>query len=160
MENRSVKSKGLILDLSGTGDRYYMDKKYTLTITEKQAVLIKNALEEYFRIRMNQWGDLAGSLVMKNIDLSTDNPNHEKFFDRYITERDAVRNVFECAGRIIWENQRNQKSEEQLIAEDIWQVIRHQLWKDSENKNDWYVDSREPLRMSGEPLPEMKKVEE
>lgn len=137
-----------------------MDKKYTLTITEKQAVLIKDALEEYFRIRMNQWGDLADSLSMKNIDLSTDNPNHEKIFERYITERDSVRKVLECAGRILWENQKNPKSEEQLIAEDIWQVIRHQLWKDSENKNAWCVDAREPLRMSDEPLPEMKKVEE
>lgn len=135
-----------------------MDKKYTLTITEKQAVLIKDALEEYFRIRMNQWWDLADSLSMKNIDLSTDNPNHEKIFERYITERDSVRKVLECAGRILLENQKNPKSEEQLIAEDIWQIIRHQLWEDSENKNDWCVDSREPLRMSS--LPEMKKVEE
>lgn len=137
-----------------------MKNRYILTLTEKQAVLIKNALEEYFRIRMNQWGDLADSLVMKDIDLSPNNPNHDKAFERYITEREAVRKVLECAGRIIWENQRNPKSEEQLIAEDIWQVIRHQLWKDSENRNDWCVDSREPLRMSDEPLPEMQKVEE
>ena len=136
------------------------DKKYTLTLTEKQAVLIKEVLEEYFRIRMNQWRDLADSLAMKNIDLSPDNPNHERIFDGYIQDRDAVQKVLECAGRILWDGQRNDKSEEQLIPEDIWQVIRHQLWKDSENKNDWYVDSREPLRMSGEPLPEMKKVEE
>lgn len=136
-----------------------MENRYILTLTEKQAVLIKVALEEYFRIRMNQWGDLADSLSMKNVDLSTDNPNHEKIFERYITERDSVRNVLECAGRILWENQRNPKSEEQLIAEDIWQVIRHQLWKDSENKNAWCVDAREPLRMSDEPLPEMRKVE-
>lgn len=136
-----------------------MDTRYNLVITEKQAILIKDALEEYFRIRMNQWGDLADSLVMKGIDLSPDNPKHELIFERYITERESVRRVLECAGRIIWENQRNPKSEEQLIAEDIWQVIRHQLWKDSENKNDWCVDSREPLRRSDEPLPEMKKVE-
>lgn len=137
-----------------------MEKKYTLTITEKQAILIREALEEYFRIRMNQWSDLADSLVMKNIDFSPHNPNHEKIFERYITELEAVRKVLECAGRIIWDGQRNDKSEEQLIAEDIWQVIRHQLWKDSENKNDWCVDAREPLRVSDEPLPEMKKVEE
>lgn len=136
-----------------------MDTRYNLVITEKQAILIKDALEEYFRIRMNQWRDLADSLAMKNVDLSPDNPNHELIFERYITEREAVRRVLECAGRIIWENQKNPKSDEQLIAEDIWQVIRHQLWEDSENKNDWCVDSREPLRMSDEPLPEMKKVE-
>ena len=137
-----------------------MENRYILTLTEKQAALIKDALEEYFRIRMNQWGDLADSLAMKNTDLYTDNPNYEKNFERYITEREAIRKVLECAGRIIWDGQRNDKSEEQLIAEDIWQVIRHQLWKDSENKNDWCVDAREPLRMSDEPLPEMKKVKE
>lgn len=136
-----------------------MERRYILTLTQKQAILIKDALEEYFRIRMNQWGDLADSLVMKGIDLSLHNPKHEIIFERYITERESVRKVLECAGQIIWENQRNPKSEEQLIAEDIWQVIRHQLWKDSENRNDWCVDSREPLRMSDEPLPEMKKVE-
>lgn len=137
-----------------------MDTRYNLVITEKQAILIKDALEEYFRIRMNQWGDLADSLAMKNIDLSPDNPNHERIFDGYITERDAVLKIFECAGRILWDGQRNNKSEDQLIAEDIWQVIRHQLWKDSENKVEWCVDAREPLRVSDEPLPEMKKVEE
>ena len=136
------------------------DKKYTLTVTEKQAALIKDALEEYFRIRMNQWGDLADSLAMKNIDISPNDPNHERIFDGYIQDGDAVRKVFECAGRILWENQRNTKPEEQLIAEDIWQVIRHQLWKDSPNKVEWCVDAREPMRMSDEPLPEMKKVEE
>lgn len=136
-----------------------MYTRYNLVITEKQAILIKDALEEYFRIRMNQWRDLADSLAMKNVDLSPDNPNHERIFERYITDRDAVQKVFECAGNILWNGKRNDKSEEQLIVEDIWQVIRHQLWKDSEDKNDWCVDSREPLRMSYEPLPEMKKVE-
>ena len=137
-----------------------MEKKYTLTITEKQAILIKEALEEYFRIRMNQWRDLADSLAMKNIDLSPDNPNHEKIFDGYIQDRDAVQKVLECVGRILWDGQRNDKSNEQLMAEDIWQVIRHQLWKDSDNKVEWCVDAREPLRVSDEPLPEIKKVEE
>ena len=137
-----------------------MDKRYILSLSEKQAVLLMVVLEEFFRIRMNQWGDLADSLAMKNIDLSPDNPNHEKIFDGYIQDRDAVQKVFECAGRILWDGQRNNKSEEQLIAEDIWQVIRHQLWKDSKNRNNWCVDSRVPLRASDEPLPEMKKMEE
>lgn len=137
-----------------------MDTRYNLVITEKQAILIKDALEEYFRIRMNQWRDLADSLAMKNVDLSPDNSNHERIFERYITDRDAVQKVFECACNILWDGQRNDKSEEQLMVEDIWQVIRHQLWKDSENKVEWCVDAREPMRMSDEPLPEMKKVEE
>lgn len=137
-----------------------MNEKYMIIVTKKQAILLKDALEEYFRIRMNQWGDLADSLAMKNIDLSPNNPNHERIFDGYIQDRDAVRKVFECAGQILWDGQRNDKSEEQLISEDIWQVIRHQLWKDSDNKVEWCVDAREPLRVSDEPLPEMRKAEE
>lgn len=30
-----------------------MDTRYNLVITEKQEILTKDALEEYFRIRMN-----------------------------------------------------------------------------------------------------------
>lgn len=134
-----------------------MGKQYQISLSEKQTIVIKDALEEYFRIRMNQWSDLADSLSSKNIDLSPDNPNHEKIFERYLSDRDAVKEVFECAGRILWRySQLNPKTEEQLIAEDIWQVIRHELWKSSDVKGNWCVDSREPLRMSDEPLPEMK----
>lgn len=134
-----------------------MEKQYQIRLSWKQVIVIKDALEEYFRIRMNQWGDLADSLSSKNIDLSPNNQNHEKIFDKYLNDRDAVKEVFECAGRILWGYQQlNPKTEEQLIAEDIWQVIRHELWKSSVAKDNWCVDSREPMRMSDEPLPEMK----
>lgn len=133
-----------------------MSNKYTLTLTENQIVLIKDALEEYFRIRMNQWIDLSNDLAAKNIDLSLENPNHNKLFDKYINDRDAIYEIFECIGRIIKLNG-SKKTEKQLVAEDIWQVIRHQLWKDSENKNEWCVDAREPMRVSKEPLPKIER---
>lgn len=134
-----------------------MSNKYTLTLTENQITLIKEALEEYFRIRMNQWIDLSNDLAAKNIDLSPDNPNHHKLFDKYINDRDTIYEVFECIGRIIKLNG-SKKTEKQLVAEDIWQVICHQLWKDSENKSEWCVDAREPLKVSKEPLPKIKKL--
>lgn len=133
-----------------------MSDKYILTLTEKQIVLIKDALEEYFRIRMNQWIDLSNDLAAKNIDLSLENPNHNKLFDKYINDRDAIYEIFECIGRIIKLNG-SKKTEKQLVAEDIWQVIRHQLWKDSENKNEWCVDARKPMRVSKEPLPKIER---
>lgn len=133
-----------------------MSNKYTLTLTENQIVLIKDALEEYFRIRMNQWIDLSNDLAAKNIDLSLENPNHNKLFDKYINDRDAIYEIFECIGRIIKLNG-SKKTEKQLVAEYIWQVIRHQLWKDSENKNEWCVDARKPMRVSKEPLPKIER---
>lgn len=135
-----------------------MEEKYILTISKKQAVLLKDALEEYFRIRMNQWDMLANSLVLMNTNLSPECPNYKENFERFLCKRDDVELVFETVGKILGWSYRSKKSEEQLIAEDIWQVIRHQLWKDSENKNEWCVNSREPLKVSKEPLPEINKV--
>lgn len=137
-----------------------MEEKYVLTISKKQAVLLKDALEEYFRIRMNQWNMLAESLALMSIDISPEHPNHKENFERFLCKRDDIELIFETVGKILGCSYRSKKSEEQSIAEDIWQVIRHQLWKDSENKNEWCVDSRDPLRVSKEPLPEIKKIGE
>lgn len=137
-----------------------MAKKYNLELTENQIRVVRDALEEYLRIRMNQWRDLADSLASKDVDFSSENPNHERIFDKYLDNRNAVLRVFECAGRILWEFGENQKTEDQLIAEDIWQVIRHELWKERGDKNTWCTDSYEPLRVSQEPLTEIKVLEE
>lgn len=135
-----------------------MSDKYILTLTEKQIVLIKEALEEYFRIRMNQWIDLSNDLAEKNIDLSPENPNHNRLFEKYISNRDAIYEIFGCIGRIIKLNG-SKKTEKQLIAEDIYQVIRHELWKERESWiEDWCVDAIKPMRVSNEPLPKIKKV--
>lgn len=132
-------------------------KKYILELNEPQIHLVKGALEEYFRIRMGQWRDLADSLASKNIDVSPENPHHKEIFARYLVEREAVEKVLNCVGDILWGSPYdNPKSSEQLIAEDIWQVIRHELWKDNPNRDSWCVDSREPLRVSQEPLPEVR----
>ncbi len=134
-----------------------MAKKYILELNENQLYLVKDALEEYFRIRMGQWDDLADSMARKNIDLSPGNPNHENIFNEYITTREAVKKVLKCAGDIVWEFLiDNPKNEEQLIAEDIWQVIRHELWKQNTNRDEWCVDSRKPMQVSNEPLPKLK----
>lgn len=125
-----------------------MEEKYVLSISKKQAVLLKDALEEYFRIRMNQWDILANSLALMNVNLSPENTNHKENFERFLYKRDDIELIFETVGKILGWSYRSKKSEEQLIAEDIWQVIRHRLWKDSENKNEWCVNSREPLKVS------------
>lgn len=133
-------------------------KKYILELNKTQVHLLKDALEEYFRIRMGQWSDLADSLASKNIDLSQKNEHRKETLERYLIERDAIEKVLKCAGDIIWSGPpfNNPKSEKQLIAEDIWQVIRHELWKNNPGGNDWCVDSREPLKGSNEPLPKMR----
>jgi hypothetical protein len=49
-----------------------------------------------------------------------------------------------------------------LICEDIWQVIRHQLWLDAggPEKMPWAVDGNAPLCVSDEPLPQVHREEQ
>lgn len=134
------------------------ERKYVLELNETQAVVLKEALEEYFRIRMNQWNMLAESFALQCIDISPDHPNHKENFERFLCKRDDVQLVFESVGRMLGWNYSSKKSKEQLIAQDIWQVVRHELWKNQEGRNEWCVDAREPLKVSKEALPGIKTV--
>ena len=129
-----------------------MEKRYVLEMNEKQLCLVNEALEEWMRIRMNQWWDLADSLAMKNLDLSPDNPNHKKIFDGFIEKRDEVRVALESVGEKLWKGVDNRKTEEQVIVEDMWRVIRHAIWKERENHTMWTVDADEPMQWSDEPM--------
>jgi hypothetical protein len=131
--------------------------KYRLELNEEQMSVMREALEEYFRVRMGQWWDFADALTQQNIDLSPDNPRHKEIFERFITERDCIRRIFESAGGIL-SLQTQQKTERMLIAEDMWQVIRHEMWVARGVKDDWCVDSREPMQFSNEPLPKIERT--
>lgn len=136
-----------------------MEKKYVIELNEKQAVIIKRALEEYFRIRMNQWGDLADDLAHVGFTYDKNDPNNRSNFNAYIERRDNAKRAFEGAMLIAQPQRVNRVmeiSEDVLIAEDIWQVIRHQLFIDNGGDlNSCCVDTRKPLQMSQESLPKM-----
>lgn len=132
--------------------------KYRIDLSEAQLRVVNNALEEYFRIPLNQWGDLAERLASKGVDL-TDDKTRGRNFDCYLGKRNAIKEVFEAAGRILWGYQVPPKDEEQLIAEDIWQVIRHQLYLDSGSTDTWRVDAREAIQFGPEPLPRIERAD-
>ena len=68
-----------------------MDKRYTLELSEKQAEIIKIALEEYFRLRMNQTWDFADNLCSEDL-----RENHTKEeFNKCIENRDMFRGELE-----------------------------------------------------------------
>ena len=139
-----------------------MGIRYTLELSEEQAEIIKIALEEYFRLRMNQTWDFADSLCFE--DLEKNHTGEE--FNKRIENRDMFRDELEKLLKKVHPLQfRGNKFLEQTIemrrAQDIWQVIRHRLWKDRHgDKNDWCVDTREPMPMTDDPLPKMEMVEE
>ena len=132
-------------------------QKYRLDLTEAQLRVVNAALEEFFRLPLNQWGRLAERLAFKGVDLK-DEKTRERSFDRCIAAKDAAQEVFKAAGRILWQHGTPQKDDEQLIAEDIWQVIRHQLYLDSGSTDSWRVDAREPLLLGPEPPAKIERI--
>lgn len=131
--------------------------KYRIELTEDQLRVVNAALEEFFRLPLNQWDRLAERLAFKGVDLQ-DEKTRERNFDNCIVTRNAVREVFQAAGRIMWGHNSPQKDNEQLIAEDTWQVIRHQQYLDSGSTDSWRLDAREPIQWGPEPLPRIEKL--
>lgn len=136
--------------------------RYTLELSEKQAEIVKIALEEYFRLRMNQTWDFADSLCFEDL-----RENHTKEeFNKCIENRDMFRDELEKLLNKVHPLQfRGGEFREQTIemrrAQDIWQVVRHQLWTERHGiEDDWCVDSRKPMSMSGEPLPKMEMIDD
>ena len=106
--------------------------RYALELSEKQAEIIKIALEEYFRLRMNQTWDFADDICFNGFNYE----NHTKEdFNERIERRDMFRDEFDKLLNTVHPLQfRGGKFREQTIemrrAQDIWQVIRHDLWID------------------------------
>lgn len=138
--------------------------KYTLEVSEKQVEIIKIALEEYFRLRMNQWWDFADEMAATGFEYNKDDPENSKRFDAYIERRDKSEKLFQEAMKVAQSGDQRpyiSQTVEMLRAQDIWQVIRHRLYLDRGGRiNDMVVDARKPMSRTGEELPEMKQVEE
>ena len=139
-----------------------LDKRYTLELSEKQAEIIKIALEEYFRLRMNQTWNFANDICFDGFDCE----NHTKEdFNERMERRDLFKLELESLMNVVhplqFRGEFREQTIEMLRAQDVWQVIRHRLWKDRNgDKNDWCVDAREPMPMTDEPFPKMERVEE
>ena len=139
-----------------------MSEKYKLEVSVEQAEILKIALEEYFRLRMNQTFDFADSICFEDFD--SKNFTSEEF-DKRIRDRDILKEELDkllnkmhplqlIGGRY------RERTIEMKRAQEIWQVIRHALWIDRHgNEDSWCVDAREPMCMSVEPLPRMEKIE-
>lgn len=136
--------------------------KYVIEITEEQAEIIKTALEEYFRLRMNQTRDFADDICFEGFNYENHTPED---FDERIERRDILHDSLANLLNVVHPMRFNggkfrKQTIEMRRAQDIWQVIRYKLWKDRRGDEDsWCVDAREPMSMTGEPMPKMERVE-
>ena len=129
-----------------------------LKVSKEQIEIVKVVLEEYFRLRMNQWFDFCTEVAFTGYEYNKEDPENDKRFMDCIERRNSSQSMFEHATRVAAPRIDAPQTIEMLRAQDIWQVIRHQLFLDREGeKNSWCVDAYEPRSISGEKLPEIKK---
>lgn len=135
-------------------------RKYKIELTEAQCRVIMAALEEYFRINLNQWGDLSDRLALMNTDdLSRDNPNHAMIFELYIQRRDIIRKILMAVGSIVWSFGNVEQNDDSKIAQDIWAVIRHHLYINGDEVNPWCAAAVPVFQIGPETLPSMESVD-
>lgn len=137
--------------------------EYILEVSEKQAEIIKIALEEYFRLRMNQFWDFATEVTASGYEYNKEDPENSKKFDAYIERRNRSEKMFQEAMKVAQSGDTRTytpQTDEMLRTQDIWQVIRHQLYLDRGGSvQDMFVDANTPISRTGEELPKIKKVE-
>lgn len=137
-----------------------INKQYVLEVNETQLRIIRDALESYLRTRMGQFTDLAEDIA--GVGFNWLNHTDEQFMD-YLNRKDNSQKLFEAAFHVA-QPKLETKTERMLIAEDIWQVIRHELWKNmpKEHRGGYYylcVDAGEPIQFSGQLLPKCRLEE-
>ena len=121
-----------------------MSKKYRITLTENQLRVINAALEEYFRAALGQWDLLAERLAFRGFN---DHPNNNIELVRRMTKKDAARRMLNAVGEILVDRYDIPKQEEDMIAVDMWRILRWELTPESlkqEIPRDTYCESDEP----------------
>lgn len=128
-----------------------------ITVTEKQAHLISEALELYVRLNLGQFDKL---IDVPTIHDNVWNNHREEWHNFAIEELTAVRNkLFDMNFGLSGSHGINstQVSDYARLAQDIHEVIRHFFWLNNPNRSDMTVDSSITLRSQFEP--EKIKVE-
>lgn len=133
--------------------------KYKIELTETQCYVVMDALEEYFRINLNQWEDLSRRLGSMNVHISKDNPNHDRIFDLYIQRKNIIHKILMTVGNIVWPSGNVEQNDDSKIAQDIWAVIRHHLYINGDKVNPWCVAADPVFPIGPETLPSMESAD-
>jgi len=124
-----------------------MSKKYTITVTEKQAQALQNACEVAARIGMYQLHEICCFLPQKNKkERVIAGKIYKQLWDmwlRYLREAGSD----------------DQRPPETVVLWDLYQVIRHRLAWDAHPEGGIGVQFYEPLKMGDEELAKIEVVD-
>ena len=126
------------------------EARYRIELTEKQMMVLMKYVEITMRLFMGQSWDFCDEIASLNCDLSPENPNHDYIFNMFLSRRDHLREIMYCVFRIAFEpnGYLEKKSDEMLIAEDIWEAVRVAMDM-----------CKFPLHVGNEPFPKIEKIE-
>ena len=128
--------------------------KYRIELTEEHMRVLERSTELFMRLGIGQTWDLADMLcegILKGYD--KDKPESEILFERYITKRDAIREVLASAIRIAYDPLYcpKFKTEDGMIAECMWDAIR--CARGTSNYGT-------PMQIGSEPIPKIEVEDE
>ena len=135
------------------------ERRVTMRLNVAQLRLIRDALEEHFRLRLGQCGELAESICAQGVDLTTENPNFAADFDEFIARRTMFKSAMEELLRRIafaGDPTRVQKTTERQNEIDVWHAIRHWFWEQSPNRADGALDAYPPRQQGAYPPPKIE----
>lgn len=129
-----------------------MGKKVTIELTEKQAMIVLDAVEEWFRLRMGQSSGLANGLAFLGYKPDMEYP--EKF-DLLIQRRNDIDSIIKAIFNIAfpYNSVQREVDPDVRIASDIWSELRYQIYP----KNEW---TSTPFQIGTEPMPKITVVDE
>ncbi len=117
--------------------------KYTMEFSENQLKIMKEALHSYARMQVGQLKTALEPITFLSDVKDKLNETQQKWLDELT--------LYE-------HNQMHGHTEESEIAWDIYQVLRHQLWKENPNRGSCVADSVN--KRGTEDLPNLRKNNE
>lgn len=101
-----------------------------LDMSLQQAQIISEAVEEYMRLRMYQFSDLADVLARRDFQYDQSDPQCGEKFKAYMQRRDEITELFEQIRRVALDGAEcADRGEDADIAGDLWSVLRHEIYK-------------------------------
>lgn len=127
--------------------------KYMIELTEEQMRVMENCTNLYMRLSMGQTWDLADMLCEGMLDhYDRNGPDSKIIFERYITKRNAIREILGSATKIAFGAYGTPpaKTKDGMICECIWDAIRVVRGKSIYGQ---------VLPIGDEPVPKIEKME-
>lgn len=121
-------------------------KTYTITITEEHLKLLSEITDKMARVIVGQLdygiGDEVDTALLKHI--ANGKPD-----DRYYELRRTLRTMLDSIHTIAWDQSPHTRygvnySKKSDILWDMYEVFRHQLWEDDEDRSEYTVDASKP----------------